>query len=346
MYEEIIRPILFALSRGDAEKAHELTRRAAAIVQNVPGLLGLVSLAYGNVRRPVEVAGIRFPNRVGLAAGFDKQATMLPLLQAVGFGFVEIGTVLPRPQKGNDRPRLFRFPQQKALCNRMGFNSDGAVAIASRLAAVHERIRIPIGLSLGKQKETELKRAADDYVEVLNTAGDCVDFFTVNVSSPNTPGLRELQTRDYLENLVRRVVQAERTHAAARLRAARPVLVKLAPDLTEEEAEVAIGAATDAGVSGFICSNTSNQRRPPGITKEYCEREGVSGGWSGPHLYFDTIRRITLARSWTKLPLIACGGISSPEHVRIISDAGANLVQVMTSFIYEGPSLVRRLAAV
>ena len=345
MYANLIRPALFALTRDDPEKAHELMVRAIEGVQHTPFLLQLIELSYESRKHahPVTIAGIEFPNRIGLAAGLDKQAQLLPFMQAIGFGFVEIGTVLPHAQVGNPRPRLFRLEKGEALCNRMGFNSYGAQAVRERLAKVRPSVRIPIGISLGKQKETELDDAAQDYAAVLDELALFASYYVVNVSSPNTPGLRKLQGRDYLERLVSDVVRTA-SHSP-HLGKPRPGFVKLAPDLSDAEMEISVEAAIAGGISGFVFGNTSVQP-PPNVNRADLEKNKIYGGFSGPHQFERTRQMVMFARNRTKLPIIACGGITTVERARILRGEGADLIQIYTGLIYQGPKLLQALRSV
>jgi dihydroorotate dehydrogenase len=313
-----LRALLFRL---DPEKAHELALKAAR-----SGGSGLARIVGGRDVPGLarEVAGLKFGNPVGLAAGFDKNGHALPFWRALGFGFVEFGTVTPRPQPGNPPPRVWRFPKHRAIGNALGFPSDGASMVASRIRRDKLRGDV-VGINLGKNKDTPLPRAADDYVAALDLTRSVADYFVVNVSSPNTPGLRDLQTRDYLEELVGRVVAAA---------AGTPVLVKLSPDLEDRQLADAILACTSAHAAGIVLVNTT-LARPEGVCFE--------GGLSGRPLAGRARQVLAEARRLTKLPLISVGGIDSPEEARARLEGGASLVQVYTGLIYEGPGLVARI---
>lgn len=343
MYQSFIRPLLFALSLKDAERAHTITCRIAEFAQASPFLLDAIESLYGVDPQPVTIAGIKFPNRIGLAAGFDKQGRMLPVMEAIGFGHVEVGTVLPRPQVGNDRPRVFRIPEHQAILNRMGFNSDGVSVVAERLAEVYGRVKIPIGISLSKQKETPLEDAYQDYTETWTALRPYAAYGTINVSSPNTQGLRKLQGREYLRDLVLQVVQTEEFMASLDPDGTKPLFVKGANDLTDDELEVSMEAALDGGASGLIFGNTSLS--PPVEMLEWRHPGGL-GGWSGPHLLEKVLHMTAFARKRTELPIILVGGVSTPDDVRRARDAGADLVQILTSLVYQGPAVVKRLASV
>lgn len=340
MYQHLVRPLWFALSKGDPEDAHITAIRLMKRMQRSPRMLGAIERLYRQPDDPVTIAGVTFRNRIGLAAGFDKQAEVLPFLQALGFGFVEVGSILPFPQQGNPRPRMFRIPKDRALCNRMGFNSEGGSIIAERLQQFAAVKRMPVGGSLGKQAQTELRDAARDCVMVMAQIAPYVDYYVGNVSSPNTPGLRNLQGRGYLEAFVQRLAEAEAKQARLEGRREKPILIKLAPDLHDDDAGEAVEAATRGGALGFINGNTSLMP-PPSFDRR--RNPEVQGGFSGPHLFPGTLNRVRFLRSLTNLPIIACGGIEESEQVESVCAAGADLVQIFTSLIYKGLGIVRRL---
>lgn len=342
LYETLLRPILFGMSKQDPEEAHQFVIRLLNRIQASPTVIrnfeGLYGARYNP--RPVVVSGITFPNRVGLAAGFDKDAVALLALQAFGFGFIEFGSVLPRPQVGNPRPRLFRFPDFEAIFNRMGFNSYGADAVVENLKAYGDKIRIPLIGSLGKMKETDNDDAALDYVEGGRKIRPYVQIKTVNVSSPNTLGLRKLQGRDYLEALVRAVVEDERREAAKAGDRERPTYVKLAADMTEAETEEAVEAAFTAGAKGFIIGNTS-------IDPEIKKKLGVEkemGGVSGRPIFLKNLRKVKEVRKLvgSDFPIIGVGGIMIPNNAEAYFDVGATLIQLYTGWIFHGNKLVQR----
>jgi dihydroorotate dehydrogenase len=309
------------LFRMDPEKSHGLALRAAKA-----GGSGLAKIVGG---REVQghsrtIAGVRFPNPVGLAAGFDKNGVALPFWRALGFGFVEFGTVTPRPQPGNPPPRLWRFPTHKAIGNSLGFPSDGAAMVAMRIRRDKLRGDV-VGINLGKNRDTPLPRAAEDYVAALDATRSVADYFVVNVSSPNTPHLRDLQTRAYLEELLGHVCAAA---------AGTPVFVKLSPDLEPRQLSDAVEACQTAHAAGIVLVNTTLSR-PEGVC--------FDGGLSGRPLAARAREVLAEARRRTDLPLISVGGIDSPDEARARLDAGASLVQVYTGLIYEGPGLVARI---
>lgn len=281
----------------------------------------------------VRCFGLEFPNAVGLAAGMDKNGTALPAWPLLGFGFVEIGTVTARAQPGNPKPRLFRLPQQKALINRMGFNNEGAERVARRLERWKNTgrwPRVPVGINLGKSRVTALEDAAADYAESFRHLQEFGDYFAVNVSSPNTPGLRQLQTTDHLRGILR-AIRRENTSS-------KPVLVKLAPDLPDDEIPAIVSAGEEEGADGWIATNTTIDHRavPAGKDQE--------GGLSGQPLQqraTDVVRMV--CRAATR-PVIGVGGISDGQSAREKIAGGAALVQIYTALVYEGPTLPRRLA--
>ena len=337
MYQSLVKPLLF---RMDAEKAHHLVFDNLKRAYRVPGAPALLRARYGfrhpNLER--EVFGLRFENPVGLAAGFDKNAQLTDELGALGFGFVEIGTVTPRPQPGNPTPRLFRLPQDSALINRMGFNNDGAEAAAARLRQRRNR-NLVIGGNIGKNKDTPNERAAADYVAGVEVLHEVVDYFVVNVSSPNTPNLRQLQEREPLIALLQQV--QERNQA---LPAPRPLLLKIAPDLTDAQLDDILLIARETNLSGLVATNTTIART--GLTTSSAHVTGLgAGGLSGKPLRqraTEVIRYLS-QRSRGQLPIIGVGGIHSAQDAREKLEAGASLLQLYSGFIYEGPGLVKQI---
>jgi dihydroorotate dehydrogenase len=319
LYPRIVRPVLF---RHDAEAAHDLTLRVLAATAPVLGRVRRPPLA------PRSVFGVRFPNPVGLAAGLDKNGRALRAWPALGFGFVEVGTVTWHPQPGNPRPRLFRLPASAAIINRMGFNNAGAQALADRLEATGP-LPVPLGISLGKSKVTPLETAVGDYVASLRALERHGDYFAVNVSSPNTPGLRALQDRAALSELL----------AALRAETDRPLLVKVAPDLTDAALGELLDVAVDHGVAGVIATNTTLSRA--GVTGADGGAAAEAGGLSGSPLHPRSIEIVKFITARCDLPVIGVGGIDSADAARRMVDAGASLVQIYTGLIYRGPALVR-----
>ncbi len=326
---KILRPFLFSL---DPEAAHGIALGALKLSRP---LLPLVSpfLKVADPRLERTVFGLKFPNPIGLAAGLDKKGELAGAWEKLGFGFAELGTFTAQPQLGNDRPRVFRFPGQKALINRMGFPNPGAEAVAERLRALWARggrPQSPIGINIGKSKVVPLEGAVEDYLESMSRLMLCADYFAVNVSSPNTPGLRKLQEAKPLKRLLSALVKAARK---------KPVLLKLAPDLEERPLKEAASAALAAGCAGLIATNTTLSRG--GLPKgEYPE-----GGLSGRPLGLKATGILKSLSKFTRgrVPLIASGGIFTGEDVQKRMEAGASLVQVYTGYIYEGPGLPARL---
>ena len=338
MYQTV-RPLLFGM---DAEDAHHLTLRGLELASGVPLLpaLGRQLTVPGGTALRRTLWGQSFDSPVGLAAGLDKNGQAVPAFSALGFGFVEVGTVTPLAQSGNERPRLFRLPPDEALINRMGFNNAGMAALHDRLAALRER-PAPVWVNIGKNKATPNEDAAEDYRKCVRALQDVADAFVVNVSSPNTPGLRALQAADDLAQLVRAVLDEV---DAGRVRSLRrpPVLVKLAPDLHPADFEASVGAVLDAGAGGLIISNTTLSR--DGLTHAHREQ---AGGLSGRPL---TARSTALVRDAYRLtrgqvPIVGVGGIFSAEDAYAKLQAGADLVEVYSALIYRGPGLVRDLNA-
>ncbi|KAA9331705.1 quinone-dependent dihydroorotate dehydrogenase [Hymenobacter busanensis] len=336
MYQHVVKPLLFRL---DAEQAHHLVFGGLGMAGGVPGVQAALrsQFSYRHPSLEREVFGLKFRNPIGLAAGFDKDARLVDELAALGFGHVEIGTVTPRPQPGNPTPRLFRLPTDRALINRMGFNNGGAAAAAERLRK--RSADIIIGGNIGKNKDTPNDTAAADYVACVEALHDVVDYFVVNVSSPNTPGLRQLQEREPLLALLRTV---QRTNQAQRT--ARPLLLKIAPDLSNEQLDDIIGIVQEAGLSGVVATNTTIDRTglqtPAGIVEQL-----GAGGLSGAPLRnrATEVIRYLHTQSGGAFPIIGVGGIFSPADVQEKLAAGASLVQLYTGFIYEGPGVVQRM---
>jgi len=321
LYRAVVRPLLYRL---DPERAHTVGLLAARAGGGALGRL----LGGGPVAgRERVVAGLRFRNPLGLAAGFDKNGVGLPFWRALGFGFVEFGTVTPRPQPGNPPPRLWRFPAHEALGNRLGFPNDGAAAVARRLAR-DKRPGDVVGMNLGKNKETPLANAADDYVAALEATREVADYWVVNVSSPNTPGLRELQSRQYLADLLGRVREA-----AGEV----PLFVKLSPDLEDAAVGDAADAVTSSGCAGVIATNTTLARPFPA---------DFEGGLSGRPLAARSREVLRLLRErLPSHPIVSVGGIDGPDEARARLSAGADLIQVYSAFVYGGPRFPRRVVA-
>lgn len=326
----LVRPLLFSLS---AERAHALTLRALELA---PGLSGGLARATQGTPDPAlafDAFGLRFAGPIGLAAGLDKDGVAIPFWPGLGFGFVEVGTVTAHPQPGNPQPRLFRIPADGALINRMGFNNRGSAALAERMRALRASDRwpaVPVGANIGKSKVTPLDEAAEDYgLSTQRLAGLC-DWFTINVSSPNTPGLRSLQDPAHLGRIIDTVL--ERAGGA-------PVLLKLAPDLEPDALAQAVELAVGHGISGIIATNTTLRR--DGLTAD----PDQAGGLSGRPLWPLARARIgtALQAASGRVPVIGCGGVHSAEQARELLDAGCIAVQLYTGLIFEGPGLPTRI---
>ncbi|WP_371403136.1 quinone-dependent dihydroorotate dehydrogenase [Kribbella sp. NBC_00662] len=338
MYRRVVRPVLYRLGKGDAEIAHEQTLNGMRLLGRIPGGPALGAKVFGSAS-PRSVFGLRFPSPVGLAAGMDKNGIALRAWPAIGFGFVEVGTVTAHPQPGNEKPRLFRLVEHEAVINRMGFNNLGSEALAARLKA-YGPLGYPLGISIGKSKITPLEDAVEDYVTSLRRLYRYGDYFAVNVSSPNTPGLRSLQDAGQLRELL----SALHTEAAGLTAAGltpKPILVKIAPDLTTSAIDELLQVCTDVGVAGIIATNTTITR--PGVSDHPLAAQ--TGGLSGRPLAEIAAKTISHIHNETggALPVIGVGGIVEPSDAARLFDAGASLVQVYTGLIYRGPGLIRAI---
>ncbi len=333
----LARPFLFGL---DAEQAHDLTLAAIERLQNTPAMC---LWRQSRVDDPVTVAGLRFPNRVGLAAGLDKNGACIDGLGAMGFGFIEVGTVTPRPQPGNPRPRMFRLPAAGALINRLGFNNRGLEAFVAnvRRATSFRAGGGIVGLNIGKNADTPIERAADDYLAGLAGVYPHADYVTVNISSPNTRNLRALQADDALDALL----GALQTRRAALVREHGrrvPLFVKIAPDLEDEQVAAVAAALVRHAVDGVIATNTT-------IARDAVQGQpnaGEAGGLSGRPLLGPSNRVIRLLRRALApgFPIVGVGGVASAADARAKIEAGADLVQIYTGLIYRGPALVTEAA--
>jgi dihydroorotate dehydrogenase len=324
-----------ALFKLDAETAHELTLES---FRRFPRL-ATAPFAGRAVDDPVELLGLHFRNRVGLAAGLDKNGECLEAWSRLGFGFVEIGTVTPRPQPGNPRPRMFRVPEHRALINRLGFNNKGVDHLVERVR--ESCYRGVLGINIGKNADTPIERAADDYVACLRKVHAHASYVTVNISSPNTRNLRDLQDEARLEQLLGALARERETLAQREGRRA-PMLVKIAPDIGEAQLDAIAAAARRHGVDGLIATNTTITR--PGL--EGHALAGQAGGLSGAPLraLADATLSALRARVGQDFVLVGVGGIVDPAHAKAKLDAGADLVQIYSGFIYEGPGLVHACA--
>ncbi|GCE30392.1 dihydroorotate dehydrogenase (quinone) [Dictyobacter alpinus] len=341
LFKAIIRPTMFRTSANDPEISHHWLMDQMARISHNQALLKIIEAtnAYKSPALERDVFGVHFPNPVGLAGGFDKNGIALPALAALGFGFIEAGTVTRHAQPGNPRPRIFRLLNDQAMINRMGFPNDGADTIQAHLAR-QPQPKIPIGWSIGKSKVTPPEEAIEDYLYSLRKLYAYADFFTVNVSSPNTPGLRKLQDKEPLDQLMHAIVQETRQIAEQTGRGrAKAVLVKIAPDLSEEQISDVVAVCLERNVSGIIATNTTLSRT--GLKQQSTE----TGGLSGRPLHTRSLEviRYLYKELDGKLPIIGVGGIFGPDDARRTLDAGASLIQLYTGFIYEGPGIIKKI---
>ncbi len=349
IYQVLIRPILFSLVKTDPEWLHRQTIRSLSWLGNTSRRppaswvnKQLQSLCLFDRRLEQTLFGLNFPNPVGLAAGFDKDGVATPIWSSLGFGFAEVGTVTFQAQPGNPRPRLFRLPLDKAALNRMGFNNCGAQAMAERLAQIKHQftLSIPIGINLGKSKVTPLEEAAKDYLNSFRLLQNCGDYFVVNVSSPNTPGLRSLQDAAMLGSILDALQHENNAH--------KPIFVKIAPDLEWDAIADITSLAKTYQLAGIIATNTTIRR--DGLKTQIIAQTGKSvtdeaGGISGAPLgdRSTEIIRFIWQQTQGKMPIIGVGGIFTPEDAWDKITAGASLIQVYTGWTYEGPLMVRRI---
>lgn len=331
MYKFLIQPLLFQF---DPEKVHYFTFSFIKNVCKIPGVKGIIKSIYNLEHSSLEreVFGLKFKNPVGLAAGFDKNAELYQELSLFGFGFIEIGTVTPKPQDGNPKKRLFRLKQDKAIINRMGFNNKGMAAVVERLKS---NKHVLIGGNIGKNKVTPNEQAQDDYMLCFESLYNYVDYFVVNVSSPNTPNLRELQDKEPLTKLLNSLQQLNLTKPKAK-----PILLKIAPDLTNEQLLDIIDIIKVTGIAGVIATNTTISR-----DDLQSEAQNEMGGLSGKPLKSRSteVIRFLSTESQGAFPIIGVGGIHSAEDALEKLEAGASLVQLYTGFVYEGPALIKSI---
>ena len=337
MYKILIRPFLFLM---DAEKAHHFTFSLVRFLSNI-GFSSIFRAIYNfeDARLEREVFGIKFKNPVGLAAGFDKDAKLFNELSNFGFGFVEIGTLTPKPQEGNPKKRLFRLKPDQAIVNRMGFNNSGVHDAVKRLKKEHQ---VLIGGNIGKNKVTPNEEAVNDYLICFNALYDYVDYFVVNVSSPNTPGLRELQDREPLTALLNELKKENHSLSQKNGKQQKPILLKIAPDLTNEQLTDIIKIVADTKIDGVIATNTTIAREGLQSTPNLVQE---NGGLSGKPLTDRSTEVIRfLAQNSNKaFPIIGVGGIHGAQDALDKLAAGADLVQVYSGFIYEGPTLIKQI---
>ena len=330
-YERWVRPMLFLL---DAETVHDLALGFLRGASHVDLALRALNL-FQPKPKPKTLFGLTFPNPIGLAAGFDKNGVALPAWAALGFGFIEIGTVTARQQTGNPRPRIFRCSGQEALINRLGFNNDGADIVANRLRRLRESGRwpqVPVGINIGKSKLTPIDQAPADYLHSFRRLRNFADYIVLNVSSPNTPGLRTLQEEESLSILLSEINRENR--------ALKPIVVKISPDLSSAQIEEIIATCEENKVAGIIATNTTldHSSIPPALDQE--------GGLSGAPLREKSTALVRTITARSAIPVIASGGIFDAESAREKIEAGAQLLQIYTGFVYRGPGLLSEIAKV
>lgn len=343
IYDKLLRPLIFS-RWNDPEDAHEFVMRNLERIQENPPLLKMLQLLAMTRHKNLEktVMGLKFPNPVGLAGGFDKDARCVTGFEGLGFGFIEVGTVTWHAQPGNPRPRVFRYPVEEAIINRFGFNNEGAEAMAGRLAKLPSARRAVLGVSLGKSKVTPLDEAVEDYLSSFRALYGYGDYFAVNVSSPNTPGLRELQDKKALDDLLVAldeegvVLERKGGDQGSTGRKRKPILVKIAPDLEPQALDELLEVCSNRNVDGLIATNTTLSR--DGLNEPTEE----AGGLSGRPLFPRSLAIIRhVRRQWPDLPIIGVGGIMSPRNAEEMMEAGADLVQIYTGLIFNGPLFAR-----
>lgn len=329
----LMRAVLFRL---DPERAHTISMALLELVYR----LKLSRLLFGKTKQaPVKVFGLEFPNAVGLAAGLDKNGDHIDALAACGFGFVEIGTVTPRPQPGNPQPRLFRLVKDEAIINRMGFNNEGVEHLVNKVR--QSKRDCIIGINIGKNRDTSLEHAVDDYINAFEQVYQHADYVTVNISSPNTPGLRDLQHGEELNRLLQTLKQRQQ-QLRQKYGSYKPLLVKIAPDLSDDEIRQLAQTLLDNQIDGVIATNTSNQRPQLKSSDLAAEQGGLSG--RPIQALSDHVLAVLVRELDGKMPVIAVGGIMSAADAQRKIGAGASLVQVYTGFIYAGPRLISEIA--
>ncbi len=338
LYKTLFLPIAFS---WEAEKAHNLTFKALKWVNKIPGVSQLLQSAFVRKSKdgPIQVMGLQFPNRIGLAAGFDKNAALYRELSYLGFGHIEVGTVTPKPQEGNPKPRLFRLKEDLGIINRMGFNNNGLESIIEHLK--NRPKNLIIGGNIGKNKTTPNEEAVRDYEICFEGLYPYVDYFVVNVSSPNTPDLRALQDKEPLLKILRSLKKINQQKPKQK-----PILLKIAPDLNENQLDDIIEMALDGEMDGLISNNTTISREGLKTPKNQIDALGA-GGLSGAPLRnrSDEVLAYLGQKLKGKTTLIACGGINSVADAQRKIDLGADLVQIYTGFIYQGPALIRDIGA-
>ncbi len=336
MYKQLLKPLLFKLN---PEKAHYLTfdLMKCFLGNSLGRSISKMIFKYKHPVLQKQLFGLTFQNPVGLAAGLDKDAKVFNELSALGFGFIEIGTLTPKPQPGNEKPRLFRLPNDHALINRMGFNNEGVDAAVVRLK--NKKTNVIIGGNIGKNKVTANEDAIKDYEYCFNALFDVVDYFVVNVSSPNTPNLRELQDKEPLTHLLMHLQTINSSKSKRK-----PILLKIAPDLTDSQLDDIISIVASTKIDGIVATNTTIAREPLSYSKEEIDKIGM-GGLSGKPLAKRSTEVIAYlkSKSGNAFPVIGVGGIHSPEDALEKMKAGADLIQLYTGFVYEGPTLIKKI---
>ena len=327
------------LHRIDPEWIHDRTISFCSVLQKFPSLIHLCESAFSHEDTDLnlKIGNLIFSNPIGLAAGFDKNGLAVPLLQALGFGFIETGTVTPIGQQGNAKPRLFRLRQEQALINRMGFNNSGVNALVKTLQGINRKV--PIGVNLGKNKHTPNETAHQDYIIGLESAWSVADYFAINISSPNTPDLRELQKKDHLNTFLEAILQSKRK-MELRTGQVKQIWLKIAPDQTELELKSIAETALEQKIDAIIVGNTTTGRI--GLADKW---KDLDGGLSGKPLFDLSNRILVKIKQLTenRIPLVAAGGVFSAEDVRTKISLGARLVQIYTGFVFEGPGLIKKI---
>jgi len=342
LYKTLIRPALFSF---DPERIHNFTINALSIVSRRKILCGFMGEFFSSEPMPVEAFGLKFPNPVGLGAGMDKDAVAVPAWESMGFGFVEIGAITYHPQDGNPKPRVFRIIKENAIINRMGFNNKGAEETARKVAEYKENgnwVKIPVGVNIGKSRITPLENAAEDYEKTFRILWDLFDFFVVNVSSPNTPNLRQLQDKDELAKILTVLNKANDELKNQKSSPKKPILIKIAPDLSYEAIDEVLNLSKD--ISGIVATNTTITR-PETAESKVAKIYAMEGGLSGKPLKDKSteIIRFIYRQTKGKLPIIGVGGIFTAEDAWEKITSGATLIQVYTGMIYEGPSVAKNI---
>lgn len=339
LYRNIVKPFAFKM---DPEKAHHLVIGGLSLGARIPGGLAIMKGMYGVKETPdlaVDLFGIHFPTPIGLAAGLDKNGEAIEGFSSIGFGFMEVGTVTPKAQPGNELPRMFRLPEDEALVNRMGFNNKGAAEMKARFAQLRKR-SIPVAVNIGKNKATPNEKAFEDYQTLIREMYEEADFFVVNISSPNTPDLRSLQHGNELKELLQAVTEEMGRQANGHQGKTKSVLVKIAPDVSDAELEYMVATIADSGVAGIIATNTTVSRE--GLTHPNAKETGGLSGKPVCARSTEVISRV-YAQTGGGLPIIGSGGVFTSQDAYDKIRAGASLVEIYTGLIYKGPGINREI---